>query len=139
MFDQKSFVRLLPTIGRWVLGLPVILFGLMDLFHPMPSPPDMPALAKQFADALAASGYMMPLIGIVLAGSGVLLVINRFVPLALLLLAPFWVNSLLFHAFLAPSGLPMVAIFVALELYLAWAYRDTFAAVLHAKNTPESA
>lgn len=136
MSEPKSFARHLPSIGRWVLGLPAILFGLMDLFHPMPSPPDMPVVAKQFADALAASGYMMPMIGIVLAGSGALLVSNRFVPLALLLLAPFWVNSLLFHAFLAPAGLPMVAIFVALELALAWAYRGVFASVLRAKNAP---
>jgi len=137
MSDLKSFKRLLPTIGRWVFGVPLILFGLMDLFHPMASPPGMPALAKQFSEALAASGYMMPLIGIVLLGSGILLVSNRFVPLALLLLAPFWVNSLLFHIFLERTGLPFAAVFVAIELALAWAYRGTFAAVLKAKNTPE--
>ncbi|MDZ7901388.1 MAG: hypothetical protein U5L01_02075 [Rheinheimera sp.] len=37
-----------------------------------------------FAGALAGSGYMLQLIGATMLVSGVLLVINRFVPLALL-------------------------------------------------------
>jgi hypothetical protein len=86
----------------------------------------MPEKALQFSTALMESGYMMPLIGATLLVSGLLLVINRFVPLALVLLAPFFVNSLLFHIFLERSGLPMAAIFTALELYLAWAYRAAY-------------
>jgi len=92
--------------------------------------------AKAFSTALAQTGYMMPMIGLVLSVSGALLVINRFVPLALLLLAPFFVNSLLFHGFLEHSGLVPAGIFTALELALAWAYRGTFCAVLRARNAP---
>ena len=69
---------------------------------------------------------MLPLIGATMLASGVLLLLNRFVPLALLLMAPFFVNSLLFHANLERGGLPMAAIFTALELYLAWAYRAAY-------------
>lgn len=133
---SRSFTRFLPAIGRVLLGLPLFLFGLMDAFHPMTPPPNMAEGAKAFSMALAQSGYMMPLIGIVLAVSGALLVINRFVPLALLLLAPFFVNSLLFHLFLEHSGLPFAGIFTALELAVAWAYRGTFCGVLRAKNAP---
>lgn len=133
---SRSFTRFLPAIGRVLLGLPMLVFGLLDAFHPMPSPPNMAEGAKAFSLALAQTGYMMPMIGIVLAVSGALLVINRFVPLALLLLAPFFVNSLLFHLFLEHSGLVPAGIFTALELAVAWAYRGTFCGVLRAKNAP---
>jgi hypothetical protein len=129
-----SIARHIPTVLRFIYGIPLVLFGAMDLFHPMTPPPGMPAAALHFSQALGESGYMMPMIGIVLLVGGVLVVANRFVPLALLLLAPFWVNSALFHTFLERSGLPMVAVFVALELYMAWQHRGAFAAVLKARN-----
>jgi putative oxidoreductase len=44
--------------------------------------------------------------------AGVLLLVNRYVPLAVAVLAPVIVNILVFHALMAPSGLPM-ALFVA--------------------------
>jgi len=134
--STNSILRFVPTVLRLLLGLPLVAFGLMDLFAPMQTPPGLPEAAKAFSAALAATGYMMPMIGIVLTLGGVLLTINRFVPLALLLLAPFWVNSLLFHVFLEHSGLVPAGIFTVLELAVAWNYRGTFAAVLQAKNLP---
>jgi len=133
---SRSFTRFLPAVGRVLLGLPLLVFGLMDAFHPMTPPPNMAEGAKAFSMALAQTGYMMPMIGAVLAVSGALLLLNRFVPLALLLLAPFFVNSLLFHGFLEHGGLVPAGIFAALELAVAWAYRGTFCAVLRAKNVP---
>jgi hypothetical protein len=133
---SRSYVRFLPAVGRILLGLPMLVFGLMDAFHPMTPPPNMAEGAKAFSTALAQTGYMMPLIGAVLAVSGALLLVNRFVPLALLFLAPFFVNSLLFHLFLEHGGLVPAGIFTALELAMAWAYRGTFCAVLRAKNAP---
>jgi len=62
---------------------------------------------------------------------------TRFLPLALAPLAPFLVNSLLFHLFLERTGLPMAAVFVALELYLAWCYRAAYRPMLGAKVRAE--
>jgi peptidoglycan biosynthesis protein MviN/MurJ (putative lipid II flippase) len=67
---------------------------------------------------------------------GVLLLANRFVPLALALIAPVIVNIFLFHAFLEPSGMIMAIIVAVLEVYLAWAYRDAFRPMLAARVTP---
>ncbi|HEY9249715.1 MAG TPA: DoxX family protein, partial [Rariglobus sp.] len=61
---------------------------------------------------------------------------NRFVPLALALFAPFIVNSIAFHVFLERSGLPVAGVFLAFELYLAWAYRAAFRPMLAAKVDP---
>jgi hypothetical protein len=89
-----------------------------------------------FAGALAASGYMLQLIGGTMLIVGALLLANRFVPLALALFAPFIVNSLAFHIFLERTGLPMAAVFAGLELYLAWCYRAAYRPMLAAKVSP---
>ena len=65
---------------------------------------------------------------------GILLLVRRFVPLALVLLAPIIVQIFLFHAFLEPSGLVMGLILVALEAYLGFGlYRESFRTVLASK------
>jgi hypothetical protein len=58
---------------------------------------------------------------------------NRFVPLALTILAPVVVNIVAFHAFLAPSGLALPLVIVAIEVFLAWSYRSAFEGVLRAR------
>lgn len=126
--QRKSFTRFFPAIARILLGLPMVIFGLNGFLNFIKPPPDMvmPEKALKFSMALMESGYMMQLIGATMLLSGVLLVVNRFVPLALLLLAPFFVNSLAFHLVLEHSGLPMAAVFAAFELYLAWVYRAAY-------------
>jgi hypothetical protein len=134
---SKSCTRCLPAIARILMGLPLIIFGLnMFLnFIPQPKTP-MSEGAMAFAGALFKSGYMMQLIGTTQLIVGTMLVSNRFVPLALALFAPFIVNSIAFHVFLEHSGLPMAAVFLALELYLAWSYRQAYRTMLSAKVTP---
>ncbi|HEY0968082.1 MAG TPA: DoxX family protein [Opitutaceae bacterium] len=126
--------RWAPTIVRFLLGLPLALFGLNGFlnFIPQPETP-LPERAVAFATALMESGYMMPLIGLTQLVVGLCLVFNRFVPLALVLLAPFLVNSLAFHVFLEPSGLPPACVFLALHLYLAWVYRAAYRPLLTAR------
>jgi hypothetical protein len=133
----KSLTRYFPTIARILMGLPLTVFGLNGFlnFIPQPTTP-LPEDAMAFAGALMKSGYMMPMIGATLLIVGVLLLSNRFVPLALALFAPFIVNSLAFHIFLEHSGLPMAAVFLAFELYLAWTYRHAFRPMLAARVTP---
>jgi len=134
---KKSVTRHFPTIARILLGLPLIIFGLNAFLNFIPEPKmTLPEGAVAFTAALVKSGYMLKLIGVTHLVVGVFLVINRFVPLALALFAPFMVNSLAFHLFLEPSGLVMAIIFLALELYLAWAYRAAFRPMLAARVDP---
>jgi putative oxidoreductase len=137
--EKKSFTRWIPVIARFLLGLPLVVFGLNMFFNFIPQPDKpMPPEVTAFVSALTNSGYMMQLIGATLLISGVLLVTNLFVPLALAIFAPFILNSIAFHVFLEPSGLPMAGVFLALELYLAWAYRHAFRPMLAAKTTPDT-
>jgi hypothetical protein len=131
---RRSPTRFLPVVGRVLLGLPMVIFGLNGFLNFIPPPPTpLPAGAAAFAGALMNTGYMMQLIGATQFIAGLMLVTNRFVPLALVLLAPFFVNSIAFHSFLEHGGLPMALIFCALELALAWHYRRAYATLFIAK------
>lgn len=132
-----KITRYLPAIARVLLGLAMFVFGLNGFLNFIPQP-ETPLSdgAMAFAGALAATGYMMELIAVTHLVVGVLLLANRFVPLALALLAPFLVNSVAFHVFLERSGLGVACVFMAVELYLAWAYRDAFKPMLAARMSP---
>jgi len=127
----------LPAIARVVLGLTFFVFGLNGFLHFLPQPP-MSGPPADFAGALFATGYMFPLIKGTEVVASVLLLSNRYVPLALAILAPVVVNIVAFHAFLAPAGLALPIIVLALELYLARSYRDAFVPMLHARTEPHS-
>lgn len=132
-YSAKPANRVFPAIARFVLGLPLLVFGLNAFLKFIPQPKEaMPA----FAVEMMKSGYMMEMIGVTFLIVGVCLVTNRFVPLALALFAPFMVNSILFHACLQPAGLPMAIVFLALELYLAWSYRSAFRSMLAVRVSP---
>jgi len=127
----RRLARLAPIVVRILMGLPLFVFGLNSFLNFIPPPPvALPEGALAFSNALVATGYMMPLIGITQLLVGLLLLANRFVPLALLLFAPFIVNSIAFHLFLEPSGLPMASVFLFFELYLAWVHRAAYRSVL---------
>jgi hypothetical protein len=135
MKTSPSPTRRIASVARFLMGIPLLVFGLNGFlnFIPQPSKPLAPGAAA-FAGALMSTGYMMPLIGATLLIVGLLLVSNRFVPLALVLFAPFVINSLAFHACLEHTGLPMAAIFAGLELYLAWVYRRAYRSLLTART-----
>jgi uncharacterized membrane protein YphA (DoxX/SURF4 family) len=130
----------LPTVARVLLGLVFFVFGLNGFLHFLPQPP-LPQAAGELMGAFAAAKYMFPLIKGTEVVAGALLLVGRYVPLALLFLAPVVVNIVLFHAFLAPAGLAVPIVVTGLGLYLAWAYRDAFRGVLDgsARPTPASA
>lgn len=125
------------TAARTALGLGFFVFGLNGFLHFLPQPP-MPEAVAPFIGGLAASGYMFPLIKGTETIAGALLLAGRFVPLALTVLAPVLVNIVAFHLFLAPAGLALPLVLTALELYLAYRYKDVFAPVLAARD-PASA
>ena len=118
---------------RILTGLIWVVFGLNGFLHFMPIPP-LPSKAGAFMGALAATGYMFPLIKGTEVLGGLLLLTGRFTPIGLVLLAPVAVNILAFHVFLAPAGTIMPLLLIAGGLFLAWQHRDIYAPVLGFKN-----
>jgi hypothetical protein len=97
------------TIARYLAGVIFLVFGLNGFLHFIPLPPPS-GVAGQFMGALFVSHYLTLIFALQVIGA-VLLLANRYVPLALAILAPVIVNILSFHALMAPSGLPL-ALFV---------------------------
>jgi hypothetical protein len=129
-----SFVQqAAKSAPRLLLGTIFFVFGLNFFLHFLPTPP-MEGAPLSFIMALAASGYVMPIVKGVEVVAGLMLLSNRFVPLALALLAPIVVSIVGFHTVLAPEGAPMAFVVLALELALAWRYRAAFAPMLQART-----
>ena|SRR4051812_41044069 len=120
-------MKIAVLIARILLGLLFAVFGLNGFLHFIPMPPPA-GLAGQYMGALFLSHYLVVVFLLQLIG-GLLLLANRFVPLALVLLGPVVVNILLFHALLAPAGLPM-ALFAAVLWFVIFAgVRGAFAGI----------
>ena len=135
--STKSVARILPVIARVLLGLMFVVVGLNGFlnFLPQPSTP-MPQGALAFLGSLVRTGYLVPLLMGTQALVGALLVLNRFVPLALAVIAPIVVNILAFHLFLDPREIGIAIIVLALEVYLTWAYRKAYRPMLAMRATP---
>jgi uncharacterized membrane protein YphA (DoxX/SURF4 family) len=128
-------VKFAVIAARVLLGLIFVVFGLNGFFNFI-QPPEMNDTARTFMGALAGTGYFMIVVKLVEVVSGLMILTGRFLPLGLILLAPVSVNILLFHIFLDPSTLAMAVAIVVMQLFLAWAYRDSFSGVLQAGAKP---
>jgi hypothetical protein len=113
--------------ARILLGSIFVVFGLNGFLHFLPQAP-VPEAAGAFFGALAATGYMLPLVfGTQLIGGG--LVLAGMVPLGVAILAPVIVHIVFFHLFLAPASIGPAVVVTVLALFLAWARRDAYAAL----------
>ena len=114
-------------IARYLLGLLFVVFGLNGFLQFIHMPPPT-GVAGQFMGAMFVSHYLVPIFLLQLMG-GLLLLANRFVPLALVLLGPVVVNILLYHLLMAPEGLVIALITVILWGLVFYGVRRAFASV----------
>ncbi len=117
-------MALATTIARILLGLLFAFAGASVFF--MTTPPPEPGLAGTFDDVFVHSHWSL-FVGAAQLAIGVLLLINRFVPLALTMLAAFLYNSLAFHITMAQSSLAIPVIVAALWVLVSLKYRALFA------------
>ena len=132
MVQKKSFTRFFPHIARVLLGLLFLTFGLNGFLNFIPVPKDIPQDIMTVSMALMKAGYMSVVSAVEILVA-VLLITNRFVPLALALLAPILVGILTFHIAMQPATIGPGVFVTLLELYLAWCYRRAFRPMLAAK------
>ena len=101
----------------------VVLFG-FEAFAPT-SPAAMEFLGE---------GYFLALEKGVEIIAGVLLIIRRFVPLTLIVLASIIVNILAFHLFVDSDLLALAILVTVLEGILVWFYRDRFKGLMESRT-----
>lgn len=118
-------------VARILLGLVFVFFGLNGILHFLHAP--MPTGdAGQFATIMATHNYMT-FVAVLQVVGGLLLLVGRYVPLGLTILAPIVVNILLFHLLLTGGeGIAPGLITAVLEVFLIWAYRLSFRGLLDA-------
>ena len=130
-------MKIVVLIARLLLGLIFLVFGLNGFLNFLSMGPMPTGLAGQFIGALIMSHYFWVVAALQIVG-GVLLLVNRFVPLALVLLGPVIVNILLYHLFLNPGG-AVVAVFVTVLWFIVfYAKRQYFSGVFASQSVDDA-
>jgi len=123
-------------IARYLAGAIFLIVGLNGFLNFIPMPPPG-GIAGQFMGALYASHYLWVIFAFQVIAA-VLLLINRYVPLAVAMLAPVIANILSFHAFMAPSGLPLAFFVAALWAVIFVDVRPAFTGLFQARLQPRA-
>ena len=121
-------MKIAATIARYLMGIIFLVFGSNMFLHFIPNPPIPPGPLADFTRAFAVSHYDFA-IGFFQVVPAILLLINRYVPLALTVLAGVIINIDITHITMAPSGLPMAAIVSLLWLLVFLRVRSNFAPI----------
>lgn len=109
-----------------------ILFGALFLFSSIAyflnlfPQPEVTGGMKIFNEGINASTYLMPLVKAIELICGIAFIVNRFIPLATILIFPISVNILGVHIFLAPEGLPVAIFILAANLFFAFRYKELY-------------
>src|SRR3984885_3920737 len=124
-------MRTASIIARYLAGVIFLVIGLNGFLNFLPFPPPG-GVAAQFMGALYVSHYLWVIFAFQVV-AGVLLLINRYVPLAVAILAPVIVNILVFHATMAPSGLPLALVVAALWAAIFIEVRPAFSGLFQSR------
>src|SRR6516225_8736664 len=133
---ENSSMKIASTIARYLAGVIFLVMGLngfLNFIHF--SPPA--GIAGQFMGALYVSHYLWVIFAFQVI-AGVLLLVNRFVPLAVAILAPVLVNILTFHMLMAPSGLPMALVVAVLWVLIFIEVRPAFSGLFQSRWQPRA-
>jgi uncharacterized membrane protein YphA (DoxX/SURF4 family) len=122
-------MKIATIIVRILLGLAFAFFGSNFFFHFIPTPPPPPGLVGDYIKVFVESGYA-DVIGALQLLCGLLLLIGRFVPLALTILGGIIFNILVFHILMDQRGIGPGIVVTLLWAFLVWRYRESFTGIL---------
>ena len=120
-------MKIAVLIARILMGLIFVVFGLNGFLHFIPMGPMPTGLAGQFLLVFFQSHWVLFVSAVQLVGG--LLLVNRFVPLALALLGPVIVNIILYHLLLTPAGAQLAVVVTILWIFLFYSYRQYFSGI----------
>jgi len=123
-------MKILTTISRYLLGLMFTIFGLNGFLNFIPQPAPT-GLVLQYMSVMMQSHLFAAVFAVELL-AGVLLLANKFVPLALTLLAALLYNILAFHITMNPGGIAPGLVASILWIPLFVQHRAAFEGILKA-------
>jgi uncharacterized membrane protein YphA (DoxX/SURF4 family) len=109
-----------------LFGLMFINSGLNKFFNYIPMPKDIPENVMKVMAAFMEIGWLMPLIAVAEITGGLLFLFNKFRPLGAIILFPVIIGILLHHITMAPSGLPLALVLLAIELWVIIENREKY-------------
>jgi putative oxidoreductase len=122
---------------RIVFGILLLGASLPALFG-MDDTMEYPEPAHNFMMALEDSGYTLFIVTFLKVLVGLSLVVNRFVPLALVVFMPVSVNMVLFHVFLDIGSILPALVIGVLNVYLMFIHIESYKPLLQAKKTTDT-
>jgi len=122
-------MRIVTMIARLLLGALMVFAGANHLFNFLPKQPLPPGIAGQFLGAMIATGFLA-FVGACEVIAGLLLLINRFVPLGLVVLGPIIVNIFVVNLLMAPKALPLAILVTVLWILAAYRTRSALLPLL---------
>lgn len=104
-----------------LFGLMFINAGFNKFLNYMPIPEDLPQDMINLMSAMMQISWLMPLVGLMEIAGGILFIIPKTRALGAIILVPILVGITLINITSAPSGLPLVIVLLAIEV---WAILD---------------
>ncbi|UKT62185.1 DoxX family membrane protein [Pedobacter mucosus] len=123
-------MKIATIIIRILLGAMYLFASISFFLKYMPEQPQMTAAQSTFMAGVTASIYLMPLIKLTELCCGVLLLFGRTAPLAALIIFPVTLNIFLYHLYLGPKELPLVAVMLIFNLFLFFVYRHKYLPII---------
>lgn len=123
----RTAVKAVSVAARILLGIMFVVFGFNGFVHFLPNPPYIPPPAMTFAVTMAATHFAWFVFGVQVI-AGMLVLLNRYVPFAIIMLGAVLANIFAFHITMWPQAIfPMPVIALVLWFLTAWPIRSQFA------------
>jgi uncharacterized membrane protein YphA (DoxX/SURF4 family) len=107
-------------------GLMFINAGLDKFLHYMPMPKEMPEKMVKAGKAFMEIGWLMPLVGATEILGGLLLILARTRALGAIVIVPVLTGILLANISMAPSGLPIVFVLIAIIVWVIFDNKEKY-------------
>lgn len=109
-----------------VFGLLFINSGLNKFFNYMPMPKDLPESMIKAMGAFIQIGWLMPLVAVAEIIGGLLFMTNKYRALGAIIIFPVMIGVLLTHITIAPSGLPIAVVLLAINVWVIIENREKY-------------
>lgn len=109
-----------------LFGLMFINSGLNKFFNYMPMPKNMPEPMLKLMSAFMQISWLMPLVGTAEIIGGVLFIIPKYRALGAIIILPVMIGVLLTNIIYVPSGLPIVLVLLAINLWVIIENREKY-------------
>lgn len=111
-------MKIVKIIVCILFGAMFVFAGTNKLFNYMPPPKDMPAEQMEMFTAMMKLKWLIPLLGITETIGGILFAIPKTRAFGAVFIFPVMVGILLHHIVNVPSGLPLAAVLMLINLWM---------------------